>query len=120
MSNAISLPQAPESSTAFNVNLHVVASPRTQDAEEPNPLKERIVQISTYALLFLGALFLFASTGLFGMGLFGMVGSTTATLAETMYPIGVLSLMAGVSLVQDNKKNPLSLSSSLGPISISM
>lgn len=104
----------------YNVKLHIV-SPEEPSLKEKTDLsiKDRIIQISSCALMLAGALFLMASTGLFASSLFVASASLTM-LAEAMYPLGVLSLLAGINLFQDGKADSLRITSRLGPVSLSM
>lgn len=104
----------------YNVNLHIVPSEKSPDEEKAEvSLKDKIIQISSLALMFSGALFLMASAGLFVSSLF-VASASLIMLGEVMYPLGILSLLAGINLFQDGRASSLKISSRLGPVSLSM
>jgi len=88
--------------------------PKPEEKVDSSPsTKNKMIQIAAYALFAIGALFLVASLGLFGMGLF--LGAATLTMGETLYPFGILSMIAGAHLIQDKQKpNNPSIKSSVG------
>ncbi len=104
----------------YNVKLHIVPpeTPSVKEGAEVT-IKDRIIQVSSCALMLAGAIFLMASMGLFASSL--LIGSASATMVgEAMYPLGILSLLAGINLFQDGKADSLKISSRLGPVSLSM
>ena len=122
MSNSAALTLPLDTAPVYNVNLHIVPPENQVDLSsktaEDRTLKDKIIQISSVALIFFGALFLLASAGLFASSLF--IGTTATMLGEAMYPLGVLSLIAGINLFQDGKMNSVKISQRLGPVTVSI
>lgn len=112
-----------EKMPVYNVNLHIISPDSVSVKDEAivrDPsVKEKIIQISACVLILTGALFILMSAGLFASSLMLGVGSASAVMGEMMYPLGILSLMAGINLFQD-KKDAFKISSRLGPVSVSL
>ncbi len=124
MVNTTISPPFLEGMPVYNVNLHIISSDsestKDESASRELGIKEKITQISACVLMLTGALFILVSAGLFASSLLPGVGPASAMIGEVMYPLGVLSLMAGLNLFQDDKKAGFKISSRLGPVSISL
>lgn len=111
----------------YRVNLSFVPSeispqPAPAKAESTNHFitKEKVVQIAAYSLILLGALFLTVSMALFTTSFVVGAGTASAMLGETVYPLGILSLIAGINLFEDQKNSGLKISSRLGPMTLTI
>lgn len=115
------LPTQLDSGALYNVQLKFVSPEPAAiggNPSEPDWIKEKIAQISGLALIALGAMLLMASAGLFAASL--VFGPHLSALADTMYPVGVFSVIAGVGLLQDQNRSPLRVGYNQGPLSLSM
>ncbi len=93
---------------------------KIEDAEPILTTREKVIQIAAYSLIAIGAIILIAASSMIMSGILAG-GGATLLLAESLYPIGMISLVAGVHLFGPPKDLPKVTSSlRFGPMTLSV